>query len=102
MKKFLVTILFIACTSCASVEQISKDEFKITVKGNGFTSLESLKNKAKSEAKKVCGLKEFKFIPNYFGDDFSFKQDKTYTQYGDVTSGTAIAKIRCLSVNTVN
>ncbi|EGM76344.1 hypothetical protein Rhein_3406 [Rheinheimera sp. A13L] len=90
---FVVPVL----VGCTTVKKTSENEYEVTVQGGPFDSIEALKEKASSEAQKVCGTKSFEFVKNWMGDDFAFKQEKHYTQYGDYNYGTAIAKIKCMS-----
>ena len=86
-------VLVIGCTT---VNKIAENEFEITVQGGPFDNVDVLKEKATSEARKVCGTKDFEFIKNWMGDDFAFKSEKQYTQSADYNYVTAITKIRCV------
>ena len=99
-------ILFIApifLTSCSltysPVEQLAENEYRITTYGSPFSSREDIKKAISKKAQEVCGSDRFAFIPNFMGDDISIQNDTAYgvgPGYSDVTTGTGIAKIRCL------
>ena len=98
MRVTLVVLIFLVCCSaCTSVKKIGIDEYKITVQGNPFDNIEDLKAKVKEEAIKVCTSKKFEFIPNFFGEDFAFKQESAYTPSGSsMAKSSAVATIKCI------
>jgi len=90
-----LTVLAIV-SACTSVQKIGENEYQVTVKSGPLDSIDNLKDKAKIEAKKICVSGQFEFVKNWMGDDFAFKQDTQYTQFGDFNHSTAVAKIRCV------
>lgn len=97
MKNILIALTVLAIVSaCTSVQKIGKNEYQVTVKSGPLDSIDSLKDKVNTEAKKICASGQYEFVKNWMGDDFAFKQDMQYTQYGDFNHSTAVAKIRCL------
>lgn len=93
---FIVLTVLAIVSACTSVQKIGENEYQVTVKSGPLDSIDSLKDKAKTEAQKICASGMFEFVKNWMGDDFAFKQDTQYTQYGDFNHNTAVAKIRCL------
>ena len=98
MRVKLALLIFLACCSvCTSVKKVGIDEYQITVQGNPFDNIDDLKTKVKEEAIKVCISKKFEFVPNFFGEDFAFKQEAAYTPSGSsMAKSSAIATIKCL------
>jgi hypothetical protein len=92
----LVTLSLVLIAGCTTVKKIAENEFEVTVQGGPFDSVDVLKEKATSEARKLCGTKDFEFVKNWMGDDFAFKSEKQYTQNADYNYVTAIAKIKCI------
>lgn len=97
MKK-TISILLVAtvCIGCTSVQQLSNDQYKISVKSGLLDNIDSLKAKVRDKAVKLCPSKEFKFVKNWMGDDFAYKVDTYYGAATDHTVTTAIATIKCL------
>ncbi len=95
--KLVLLIILVCCNACTSVKKVGIDEYKITVQGSPFDNIDDLKAKVKEEAIKVCISKKFEFVPNFFGDDFAFKQDAAYTPSGSsMSKSSAIATIKCI------
>lgn len=93
MRFIIITIAVLSlCTACTSIKKIGENEYKISIRGKPFEGIEELKRKVNLEAEKICAPDKFEFVPNFFGENFAFKQDPYNTRSGDYT---ATATIKC-------